>query len=337
MKTVLRHCVTALALLLVVTLPGTAAAVLSPIVATINGNPITGEDFNWAMNRLQRVMAAQGGQLTEGNVNKVQQLTLQGLLKNELLFLESEALGIKIDPALVDSEYEKLKAQFPTEQQFVDAMDKLNISEGTIRRQIMRGVAAKQMLVNVFVPEVRFEKDNVEKYYQEHPDEFVQPELVRVRHILFKVKADSTEEDRQALETMLKGLQERIRQGEDFAELAGEYSDCDSAPRGGDLGYFRKGQLTPVLDTVVFAMQPGQISGVVKSEFGYHLLQVTERKEEKKLAFEQVKEQLTKQLVLRQAQLNAADFVNQRLESAEVKIFIDDLKVDQDDEKDSNS
>ncbi len=137
----------------------TAGAVTySQMVASVNGNPISAEDFNWAMNRLHRVMAAQGGQLTEDNVGKVQQLTLQGLLKNELLFLESEALGIKIDSALVDSEYEKLKAQFSTEQQFVDAMDQLNVSEGTIRRQIMRGIAAKQMLVNVFIPEVRFEK-----------------------------------------------------------------------------------------------------------------------------------------------------------------------------------
>lgn len=334
MKTELRRFVLALALLLVLTLPGPAAAVLSPVVATINGNPITGEDFNWAMNRMQRILAVRGEKVTEDNLREIQQQTLQGLLKNELLFVESEALGLKIDQQLIEQEFTVLKGQFAEEEEFNTVLEKLQVSEGTIRRQIMRGFAVRHMLQQVFLPEVRLEADAAENYFNAHPDEFHQPELVRVRHILVKLKVDASADDKSAAKAKLAAVRKRLEQGEEFAAVAASSSDCASAANGGDLGYFRKGQLAPVLDTVVFALKPQQLSGIVESPFGYHLLQVTERKEPRDLPLAEIKEDLEKRLILRQAQLNAAAFGEERLASAEVKIFFDELKAAEEDKKD---
>ena len=335
MKTIARYCCIALLIILPsVAVPPQAKASVSAMAATVNANPITAEDFNWAFNRMLRVLAIAGKKVDGNNIAQVRQMTLQGLFKNELLFAENEALGMKVDSETVEQEFEKLKSQFGEEQNYLNTLDSLHVSEGTIRRQIMRGIAVRQMLTKVFIPEVQLEKDAAEKYFKGHPEEFHQPELVRVRHILVKVKPDSSAGDKSAAKEKLAALQRRLQKGEDFATVAREASDCASAQLGGDLGYFRKGQLDPVLDTVVFALEPQQLSGIAESAFGYHLLQVTEHKDPQDLTFAQVKEELEKRLILRQAQMKTATFVKERLASAEVKIYLDELKPEQKDKKD---
>ena len=326
MKTFFRYSFVFLFTLLIATGPVFANASLSVVVATVNGNPISGEDFNWAFNRMQRVLAAGGTRVNEQNVEAVRRLTLQGLLKNELFFAENEALGMKVDKEIIENEFKKLKNQFSDEDDFLKTLDHLHVSEGTIRRQIMRGIAVRNMLANVFIPEVQLDDDATEKYFKDHPQEFHQPELVHVRHILAKVEKQATDKEKDAVRKKLEKLRERILGGEDFGRLAMEFSEDDSARNGGDLGFFRKGQLNNALDPVVFSLEPGQVSAVVESPFGDHLLEVIERRPARDLSYAEVKDDLRKRLVLLRARENAARFVDERMKTAEIKIYLDDLQ-----------
>lgn len=314
-------------LLLLLLFPLACGASIAPVVATINGYPITAEDFSWAFNRIQRVLAAQGTPVNDETVQSVRQMTLQGLMKNELLFLEGEALGIKVESQAVEQEVAQLKQQFPDEKSYQLTLDELQVSEGTIRRAIIRGISMREQLVKVFVPEVRLADGASRQYYLEHPEQFLQPELVRASQILIAVAPDAAENDRQSAREKIEKLQQRLQQGEDFATVAKSESQCPSAKNGGDLGYFRKGQLIAEMEMAAFALKPGQVSEIVASEFGFHLIRVTDHKKEQILSFEQVEKELEKRLILQQAQSNAASFVEQRLASAEVKIFFDDLKL----------
>jgi parvulin-like peptidyl-prolyl isomerase len=115
----------------------------------------------------------------------------------------------------------------------------------------------------------------ISEYYRKHRDDFFTPELLHAAHIVKNV--DDQASDAAALERM-RGIRTELEQGADFAELADRLSDCPG--RGGDLGYFARGQMVSEFDAVVFALQPGQVSDVFRTPFGYHIAKVIDRKPE---------------------------------------------------------
>jgi len=125
------------------------------------------------------------------------------------------------------------------------------------------------------------------------PDRFTTPEQIRVSHILVSPK--SCEPEARARDVLARASQP----GADFAALAREYSDDPgSAPRGGDLGFFSRGKMAPAFENVAFALkQPGELSGIVKTEFGYHIIRLDERKAASRQSFDAVRDALTKSLV----------------------------------------
>lgn len=126
--------------------------------------------------------------------------------------------------------------------------------------------------------------------YKAHPERFALPEQVHIRHILISGKDEGAE-------AKANELLEKLKQGGDFEALAKENSaDTGSAAKGGDLGFFAKGRMVPEFETAAFALEkPGDLSGVVKTNFGYHILQLVEKKPAGKQAFEDVKEALRKE------------------------------------------
>jgi parvulin-like peptidyl-prolyl isomerase len=115
----------------------------------------------------------------------------------------------------------------------------------------------------------------ISEYYRKHRDEFFTPPLVRAAHIVKNV--DEQTSDEAALE-QIREIRTELEQGADFAEVADRRSDCPG--RGGDLGYFPRGQMVTEFDAVVFALEPGQVSDIFRTQFGYHIAKVYDRKPE---------------------------------------------------------
>ena len=115
----------------------------------------------------------------------------------------------------------------------------------------------------------------ISEYYRKHRDEFFTPPLVRAAHIVKNV--DEQTSDEAALE-QIRAIRTELEQGADFAEVADRRSDCPG--RGGDLGYFPRGQMVTEFDAVVFALEPGQVSDIFRTQFGYHIAKVYDRKPE---------------------------------------------------------
>ena len=151
---------------------------------------------------------------------------------------------------------------------------------------------------------IKLDEADVRKYYEAHKAEF---EQVRARHILIRAQGSPTavrpgQKDLTEAEALAKAqdLRKRIQAGEDFAQLASQESDdTGSAAKGGDLGFFRHGQMVPSFEQAAFALQPGEIGEPVKSPFGYHLIKV-ESKESK--SFEDVRPELERRMRPEQAQ-----------------------------------
>jgi peptidyl-prolyl cis-trans isomerase D len=144
-------------------------------------------------------------------------------------------------------------------------------------------------------PQVAVTDRDLELYYQDHREEFRQEEEACASHILVKVRSGEAGEGHPEAEarTIAEGLLAQVRGGADFAELAKRSSeDQGSASNGGDLGCFPSGRMVPEFDDAVFAMQPGQVSDLVKTSFGYHIIRLASKREATVLPFAQVKERI---------------------------------------------
>jgi peptidyl-prolyl cis-trans isomerase D len=148
---------------------------------------------------------------------------------------------------------------------------------------------------------------DVERAYNEGIDQYTTPEQVRASHILFKTDG----KDDAAVKAKAEEVLKQAKSGADFAELAKKYSeDESSAKNGGDLDYFSKGRMVPEFDQVAFSMRPGQISDLVKSQFGYHIIKVVDKKPASTKTLAEVRQQITDQLAYERAQAQAADLAD---------------------------
>ena len=145
---------------------------------------------------------------------------------------------------------------------------------------------------------------DIEREYNNNSEQYTTPEQVRASHILLKTEG----KDDAAVKAKAEDVLKQARAGGDFAELAKKFSeDTDSAKNGGDLDYFGRGRMVPEFDQAVFAMQPGTISDLVKTQYGYHIIKLVDKKNATTRPLAEVRQQLTDQLAYQRAQAQAAD------------------------------
>lgn len=126
--------------------------------------------------------------------------------------------------------------------------------------------------------EIKIAREEVAQYYQEHLEDYRKPEEIRARHILIKVAPGASQEVNAGAKKKITDILAQIKEGKDFAALAKEYSQGPTAVRGGELGFFARGQMVPAFEKVAFALKVGKVSDIVKTSFGYHIIKLEERK-----------------------------------------------------------
>jgi len=167
----------------------------------------------------------------------------------------------------------------------------------------------KQLSIRNVLDNITIEDDEAEKYYEENSKYFVKPATVKASHILV-----DTEEE-------AKEIKLEIENDADFEEAAEKYSKCPSKEKGGDLGFFGKGQMVPEFEEASFNLDLNVVSEPVKTQFGYHLIKVTDKKEEAVSAFEEVKAQIEQQLTVTKQNEKYYEKVNALKEKYSVEIF----------------
>jgi peptidyl-prolyl cis-trans isomerase D len=151
---------------------------------------------------------------------------------------------------------------------------------------------------------VNIAEADVEKEYKNNEEQYKTPEQVRASHVLLKTEG----KDDAAVKAKAEEILKQAKSGADFAELARKNSEDEaSAKNGGDLDYFGKGRMVPEFDAAVFAMQPGQISDLVKTQYGYHIIKLVDKKPATTRPYPQVRQQLHDQLAYQRAQAQASD------------------------------
>ncbi|HBF42200.1 MAG TPA: hypothetical protein DDW42_00965 [Desulfobacteraceae bacterium] len=137
----------------------------------------------------------------------------------------------------------------------------------------------------------------IKGYYEYHRDEFTKPKQIRASHILFKLKKGATEKEEKTVKERADKVLKEARQGKDFATLARKYSEGPTKKKGGDLGYFSSGRMEKPFETAAFKLKKGEISDLVRTGFGYHIIKLVDLKEAKTKTLEEVRDQIVKKLI----------------------------------------
>jgi len=290
--------------------------------AVINGTIITQEELNRAIEPYRQQMAMQGQELDNSQLTEVKKNILEGLINRELLYQESQKKGIKIEDATITQQLTELKGQFPSEETFKEELKKMNLTEDLLKTQIKSGMIIEQFINEQFDKKTTIPDKEVKEYYDAHPDFFKQPEKVKASHILIKAdeKADKAKKDE--ARKKLEGIQQKVQKGEDFGTLAKEFSEDSSNTKGGDLGYFGRGKMVKPFEDAAFALKSGDVSNIVETKFGYHLIKVTDKKAEGTTPYEEVKSRIEKYLKEEKVQSEVRLYVDKLKETAKIERFI---------------
>lgn len=249
---------------------------LPTVIARVNGEDVTKADFD----RLLKQLELQAGRpVPAERRDEIYRGIIDQLVTYTVLVQEAKARNISVTPAeakqVTDARIGELRKQVPNETAFNKALAERNMTLARLRSDIEKDMVIGKMMEAEMAKQPPLSDADIKAYYDKNPDEF---SGVRASHILIRPEGFDEASKKKARATA-EDLAKQAKGGADFAELAKKHSADGSAQQGGDLGFFTKGQMVPEFSKAAFSLQPGQISDVVETQFGFHVIKVIERKD----------------------------------------------------------
>lgn len=247
---------------------------------------------------------------------------LEELVSAELLFQASRGQDLMVDDAAVEQQISTIRARFPDASQFEQALAQQGLTLDEFHSNMRRDMSIQSFIDAEIMPRVTVAEAAIQKFYNDNPESMRQPDQLRLSHILKRVEPGSTPEDKAAIRQSLEAVLEQARGGADFAALAREHSeDPGSATQGGELVVSR-GETVPPFERAAFALELGGVSDVVETQFGFHIITVSEKIEGKPVPFADVRpriEEFLRQQAVQQAIGNVVDSLRA---SGSIELFI---------------
>jgi len=286
----------------------------------VNGTTITQKALAFETQRMIEQMARQGQVPNEEIMPQVREDVLNRMIEEELLYQDSQTKEIKVSDARVTEELASIKQRFPSEKEYQDALAGIDMSEAELTRKITRGMAIEQLIKNHVIQGTAVSDVESRAFYDQNARMFEKPEQIQARHILIKVEGDVTEEQKAEARTKIEMIRKKAVDGGDFAALASEYSEGPSRAKGGDLGYFSRGQMVKPFDDAAFALEPGKISEVVETQFGYHIIEVTDRQPASVVSYETAQAQIVERLKQEKSRREIRQYIETLRAKADIKL-----------------
>jgi len=290
-------------------------------VAKVNDSVITEAELNRELAMTRQRYAEKGKDLSADQLTELKKDVLDRLVRRELIFGVCRKDGIKAEPSEVDQTFQMVKARFSDDEAFRKMMDQFNLTEDIIRSDIAREIAIKKLIEQRFVKNVTVSEAEAKKYYEKSKENFHQPESVKASQILIKVPENATPEEKEKARARILEIKKKLDEGADFAALAKQFSEGPRAANAGDLGYFRRGQMVKPFEDAAFALKPGEISDVVETRFGYHLIKVTDRTNASIIPFDELHERIAVYLKQQKLQSMLTNYVEELKKTSTVVIY----------------
>lgn len=259
------------------------------IGVTVNGEAVANQTIAEEESRLMQQFGPNVDPQQMAAIKEtVRKQALENVIGRVLLMQAIATEGITSTQDEIDSRMAEIREQAGSEEVFAQRLAMLGMTEAQLESEMRNAINVDKLLErHRDIGEVT--DADMEAYYNANRQRFKQPERVRARHILIETKPEDTAAEKSSSKAEADRLLGELKQGGDFEALARQHSSCPSKERGGDLGFFQRGQMVKPFEDVAFALKVGQVSDVVETQFGYHIIEVTDREEEREVPFEEAK------------------------------------------------
>lgn len=295
-------------------------AQLPEVIARVNGEAIGRSDFEKAIKNLE---GRAGGPVPTEQRDRVYRSVLDQLIAYRLLTQETKARNVAVPDTDVDARLADIRKQFPSEDVFKQMLTKQNMTVEQLREDARADMRVALMLKSEVAEKVSVQPKDVADFYQQNPDKFQQSERVRASHILVRVPENADEKAKQTARAKADDLLKQVKAGGDFAALAKQHSeDPGSGANGGDLGYFMKGQMVGAFERAAFTLKPGEVSDLVETPFGFHIIKMGDKQASRTVPIEEVRAKIEEFLQNQQRMEKTQAFVESLKAKGNVEILI---------------
>ncbi len=263
-------------------------------VAVVNGQPVTRREYDLAVKAyMSNVARSMGGgkhnpDTMEANI-EIKNEVINNMIDRELVYQEIEKQKLEGVEEQIKAEIEASKKPFKTDEEYQTALKEQGLTDELLKKLIERRLKLQAYIVQVVKPTVEATDEDAKKFYDENPKEFSAPESMNASHILIGVEASADQAAKDEAKAKAADLKKQLDGGASFADLAKEHSTCPSGKKGGDLGTFGRGQMVKPFEEATLALEVGEVSDVVETRFGYHVIRLDGKNEAGKVEFDVVK------------------------------------------------
>lgn len=291
------------------------------VIAKVNDVEVSSEEVE---REVKNIVAQYQNSFTpeqmEANKPKIRQQAVESTINKYLLNAEVAQQKIEVENERVEKEFDAIIKRFPSKDAFDNQLKQVGVTAEQIKSDLEQQLKV-DVLVRAYVEkkELKVEEADISKFYNDNPKEFQMPLRVKASHILMNLEEDASADLKAQKRLELSSILGKIEKGDDFAKLAQQHSDCPSKEQGGDLDFFDKGKMVKPFEDAAFELKVGEVSEIVETKFGLHLIKVTDRKEEEVAKLEDVKEQLAQHLVATKEQEAFIQFVDTLRKAAKIE------------------
>lgn len=281
MKRNLFRAVTIIALLSWI--PFSYAEVVDKIVVIINDEIITQGDLDRILYPIYvQYRNLYSPEEVEGRMEAARHTVLRQLIQDKLLLSEAKRKKIEVTDDEVEERMDELKRRFQTEEEFKKAMSEENLILVQLEKQFRERIMIDKLIDMEIRRTVSISPSEIISYYESHKSQFKEPRKVKLRSILIRTNEERSEEEAiRAAKQILK----RLKKGGNFGLLAKEYSEGPYAASGGDMGWVKEGELMGRINDLVFTLDENEISGILKTNLGFHVFKVEEKVDAREMEF----------------------------------------------------
>ena len=296
-----------------------SAEVVDRIVAVVNDEVITQSELEESMIPFvadYRVRYVEQ-ELSDKKMKEAREDALNRLIEEKLILQEAKKRDIKIEEADIEERIQEVRERFSSEDEFSKAIEESGITLAKLKEKYKEQLMMRDLVSGIINSRVNITPTQIAAYYHGHIKSFSTPKMYRFKVLLLKPTEERTPQ--QTEELSLQVL-EKVKAGEDFDLLVKQYSKGPYIDKGGDMGYMAEGSIIKEIEDELARMQPGEMSGIIKTQTGFNIVKFIDKKEAGTKSLSEVNDIIKKRLFQREAELTLREFVNKLKEDAYIKI-----------------
>ncbi len=293
------------------------------VIAEIENAPIKKDEFVRILKTIEKDIASAGTALSQERIDQLKSSILANIINTEMFLRQAKKENVTIDSAKVDERIALIKKNFPSEEAFEKMLKERGSSIETVKKNLTNGMIIQALINKNILSKINITEAQAREFYDKNQLQFESKEMVRASHILVKISKDAKTDEKEKAFEKAQALRKKLDDGSDFAKMAeAESDDPGSAIKGGDLGFFERGRMVPEFEKAAFETEPGKISPLVQTQFGYHILKVIEKKQAGMRPFDEVKERIQAQLKRQKSDVQVKDYIEKLKKEMNVKALI---------------